>query len=149
MCTFGHKQRAPQGCLQIGRLTFHVTAQHVLNLHYAKNIIKTTLTYRKTGVTAIGYPASCFFGRVIDVEPDYLSTRRHQCTGTQVAQAKYMLYHIPFCFFKRSGFHALLDQDVNLFLCYRRLGNRSYTQYPEYCICRNAQQMNRRGGYPG
>src|SRR4030067_2342186 len=110
MRPLGHKQRAPQGCLQTRGLTCHGTAQPVLNLHYPKNSIKATLTYRKTGITAISYLTPYFFGGVIDVEPDYLSPRRHQCTNTQVAKAKYMLYHISFCFFKRPSFHALFDQ---------------------------------------
>jgi len=67
----------------------------------------------------------------------------HQCTDTQVAQRNTCSTISRSAFSKVPAFMPCSIMNINLFLCYWLLAT-DVCQYPEYGICRNAQQMNSR-----
>jgi len=92
-------------CLQISWLPAMLRPNMSLTCNYAKNIIKATLTYWKTGydryqaiLRRISSGESSISSQTISVAASSMQLTRRS------AQAKYMLYHISFCFFKRSAF---------------------------------------------
>ena len=95
--------------------------QEVFDLDDTEEVVEALVADREPRVMTGDDLGADLFGRVGDVEPDDVASGRHQGPGSSVAEPEDPFDHLMLAFFKDAGLRALLQEQGDFLLGYRRL----------------------------